>query len=210
MHHIPSGRVRRASAAIGIAAAAGLTLAAITHPVAALDTASSGNGGSANATNDGAIDLDNINSGFNGGNVISMGDVAGSAEVNGGVMTVPTLIDVIMNNSTSMANASGGDSAGIPSGPENIDIKVDSHSKASGGKGGQGGEGGVGYGGEGGAGGTGNGGAGGGNNTTTVNTGDGTGTTTVTGDAGSGTSTVGGNGGDGGVGDGGDGGAGTN
>lgn len=92
------------------------------------ETASSGNGGAANANaNGGAAALGDVNSGANMGSAIGVGDTAGgsivcdewgkscwyegggSVDVNGGAMANTTNIGVTVDGGTAIADAAGGD-----------------------------------------------------------------------------------------------------
>jgi len=89
------------------------------------ETASSGNGGAANAkANGGAAALGDVNSGANAGSAIGVGDTAGgmvcdewgkcypgdggSVAVHGGEISNGTSIGVSLNGGTAIADASGG------------------------------------------------------------------------------------------------------
>jgi hypothetical protein len=92
--------------------------------VAAQDTASAGNGGTADASADGgAVSAGNINSGGNAGNAIAIGDTGslvcdkwgkcvasdGSVTVYGGDVSNSTSVSISANGGTAVADASGGD-----------------------------------------------------------------------------------------------------
>ncbi|MFM9106276.1 MAG: hypothetical protein ACKOWF_06215 [Chloroflexota bacterium] len=90
-----------------------------------VETALSGNGGAANASaGGGAAALGDINSGFNAGNAIGVGDTSGgmvcdewgkcypgeggSVAVYGGDVANTTSVGVSLNGGTAIADASGG------------------------------------------------------------------------------------------------------
>ncbi len=90
-----------------------------------IQTAASGNGGAANASaNGGAAALGDINSGYNAGNAIGVGDTSGgmicdewgkcypgeggSVMVGGGEIANSTNIGVSMSGGAAIADASGG------------------------------------------------------------------------------------------------------
>jgi hypothetical protein len=73
-------------------------------------TASAGNGGTAFSTSGGEVEIGEIVTGENTGNTIITGNISGSAEISGGEIDYPTDVDVSLNNSPLLADASGGDS----------------------------------------------------------------------------------------------------
>ena len=92
----------------------------------AVETALSGNGGAANSSaSGGAAALGDINSGFNAGSAIGVGDTSGgmvcdewgkcypdgggSVAVDGGSISNTTSVGVSLNGGTAIADASGGD-----------------------------------------------------------------------------------------------------
>jgi hypothetical protein len=87
-------------------------------------TATAGTGGRAGAHADGgAVRIDDINSGGNTGNAISVGDIIGDVEIHGGTVVNTTRIDVAADGGAAIADASGGDGnvAGVfEPGPESV------------------------------------------------------------------------------------------
>lgn len=112
------------------------------------------NGGVASASTDGDIMIGEIITGENTGNSIMTGNIAGSAELNGGEIDYPTNVTITQNLAPPIATADGGD-AGVASGSAmeppvfNVDISNkdtnNNRSNATGiGEGGEGGAGGAG------------------------------------------------------------------
>lgn len=74
------------------------------------NTASSGNGGLADAhANGGAVEVSSINSGGNAGHALGVGDSAGDVDVHGGTVMNQTAIDIESEGGTAISDASGGD-----------------------------------------------------------------------------------------------------
>ncbi len=72
--------------------------------------AAAGNGGTASSqANGGTIEVGDINSGGNVGNVIEVGPSGGPVNVDGGTSSNETTIDLSANGGTAEANANGGD-----------------------------------------------------------------------------------------------------
>jgi hypothetical protein len=67
------------------------------------------NGGVASTTSDGNVAIGEIVTGQNTGNSISTGDIAGSAELDGGEISYPTEVSVVLIVEPSIASADGGD-----------------------------------------------------------------------------------------------------
>ena len=78
--------------------------------VGVLGNAAAGNGGTAEANaNGGTINVGDVNSGGNTGNVIETGNLSGNADINGGTSTNETNIDLSADGGVAVADASGGD-----------------------------------------------------------------------------------------------------
>ena len=78
--------------------------------VAAQDTATAGNGGTATASaNGGAVVIGDVNSGGNAGSAIAVGDSWGDVSVDGGTVTSSTTLTISANGGVAIADASGGD-----------------------------------------------------------------------------------------------------
>ena len=97
----------------GAVAGAAASVAALAQRgfAAAQDTASAGNGGTAVAgANGGAVSIGDVNSGFNGGGFVGVGDVwDGSVAVDGGDVSSSTSIGISADGGVAIADASGGD-----------------------------------------------------------------------------------------------------
>lgn len=90
------------------------------------------NGGVASASTDGDIDIGEITTGENTGNSIMTGDIAGSAELNGGEIDYPTNVNISQNLEAPIALAGGGDN-GVASGPglepPELNVNIDNRDK---------------------------------------------------------------------------------
>ncbi len=75
------------------------------------DTAAAGNGGSAAASaNGGAVSIGDVNSGFNGGGFVGVGDTwDGAVAVDAGDVVASTTIGISADGGAAIADASGGD-----------------------------------------------------------------------------------------------------
>jgi hypothetical protein len=71
--------------------------------------AGASNGGIASTSSDGDVEIGTIVTGENTGNSIVMGNIAGSAELDGGEIDYPTEINVTQIVEPSIASANGGD-----------------------------------------------------------------------------------------------------
>ncbi len=161
-------RARSAHARASGALLAALLVMACTSGTSAarnpdISVAGASNGGGANVTGSSSVTVGDIISGMNTGHTIATGNTT-DGDVTITVDTMSTQSDDLLEATIDpqTGDASGGDyGVAGPGGASagDIDIKVDSDSKATGGQGGQGGQGGNGYGGDGGDGGTGDGGA---------------------------------------------------
>lgn len=108
--------VRGALIRVGIAAVVALTGASARIPAASAQpsttepqAAEASNGGVASATTGGEVNIGQIITGENTGNSIATGDVAGSAEINGGAIDYPTDVTVSLELGPPVATADGGD-----------------------------------------------------------------------------------------------------
>jgi hypothetical protein len=115
------------------------------------------NGGTANASSGGNVNIGEIVTGENTGNSISTGNIAGEAQISGGDIDYPTDVNVTLEIGPPIADASGGDggqAAGPTTEPPQYNVNIDNTDKnrndnrseatgiGEGGEGGQGGEGG--------------------------------------------------------------------
>jgi hypothetical protein len=156
-------RLRGALLRLACAAALSLTCGSVVFANAGADDrefdsveVGASNGGTANATSGGNVNIGEIVTGENQGNSINTGDIVGNAEINGGTIDYPTDVDVSQDIGPLIASADGGDEGkaeGPATKPPEYNVNIDNIDKdkninrndATGvGEGGQGGTGGSG------------------------------------------------------------------